>query len=87
MQISVTAACVSECGVRVRGQIDPDSREFIHEFVVPPGADALLAGSQTEIASSRLATFSPDAVEWRIECPLCRKSIRVGGPGAQPVSG
>jgi hypothetical protein len=85
MLTSVSAECVAECGVRVRGRIDTATREFIHRFELPAGADALLAEAPTEIDGSHLATFSPEAAEWRVECPLCRKSILIGLPPADPA--
>ena len=64
------------CGVSVRGELDEDSREFIHRFSFPAGADALVKSRATEVNGIRLATFSPGD-EWSVECPLCKSRILV----------
>jgi hypothetical protein len=77
MRIQVSVRCVADCGVRAQGELDTDKREFIHRFSLPAGVDALLEPKATEVAGSHLATFSPEAADWRIECPVCRRSILV----------
>jgi hypothetical protein len=64
------------CGVAVKGELDDSSREFIHRFSFPAGADALVKSRATEVDGIRLATFSPGD-EWSVECPLCQLKILV----------
>lgn len=63
------------CGVAVKGELDEDSREFVHRFSVPPGAAVLVKSRATEVAEGiRLVTFPPGD-EWSLECPVCQKKI------------
>ena len=56
------------CGVTVSGDLDEDSREFIHRFSVPPGAAILMKARVTEVAEGiRLVTF-----------PLLRSALFAG---------
>jgi hypothetical protein len=63
------------CGVAVKGDLDEDSREFIHRFSVPSGAAVLVKERVTEVAGGiRLVTFPPGD-EWSVACPVCQKRI------------
>ena len=46
------------CGVAVKGELDEDSREFVHCFLFPPGADALVGSRDTEVGRLQLVTFA-----------------------------
>lgn len=80
--MKVHALCGPRCGVEVRGEIDSATREFIHSFSLPPGAESLVTIPRTEVERVRLATFAPDAEEWALDCPVCRSRIRIGAPPA-----
>jgi hypothetical protein len=62
------------CGLTVRGELDEDSREFVHRFAFPPGAAALVKSRATEVEGIRLLTFPPGD-EWTVDCPLCQARI------------
>jgi hypothetical protein len=68
------------CGLSVDGDLDEDSREFIHRFALPQGLDELVRSRATEVEGIRLLTFAPGD-EWSVECPLCRSRILLS-PGA-----
>jgi hypothetical protein len=70
----IVARCTPPCEVRLEGDIDARSREFIHRFVLPPGA-ASGAGPRTEVGDVHLATLSPDSKNWLVPCPLCGRPI------------
>lgn len=62
------------CGVAVKGELDEESREFVHSFSFPPGADALVSSRDTEVGRLQLVTFALGD-EWDVVCPLCRARI------------
>ncbi len=76
MILNVAAECSAGCGVRVRGRVDMESREFIHSFGLPAGAEALVSSRPTEV-EGRLITFGPDEEAWTVPCPICRSPIRI----------
>ncbi len=73
----VTGNCVPECGVRVEGEVETATREFVYRLTFPPGAEDLVTRPRTEVGSALLATFGPDEGEWAVECPLCHGRILV----------
>jgi hypothetical protein len=81
MRVKVAANCPTRCGVRLEGEVDTSSREFIHHFTLP--AAALLTGTpRTEIEGTHLATLAPDSKDWFVACPLCSTRILLDtGPG------
>lgn len=76
MRANVFASCQGGCGVRVEGEVETSSREFIHRFLFPAGAGKLEA-PPTEFQEVRLATFPPDSKDWFVDCPSCGKRIRI----------
>jgi hypothetical protein len=73
MNLKVRGEC--SCGVAVKGDLDEDSREFIHRFSVPSGAAILVKSRSTEVAEGiRLVTFPPGD-EWSVDCPVCQKKM------------
>ncbi len=77
MLLKVSKRCVETCGALVQGEIDTDTREFIHRFSFPRGSEALVAQRSTEVEGVRLVTFAPASSQWLVECPLCRSGIVV----------
>jgi len=61
MQLKVSDACPSRCGVRVEGEVDLDTREFVHRFGIPAAAATLVTPNETEVDRMRLVTFGPSA--------------------------
>jgi len=83
MIVSVSAACPSSCGAEVRGEVDTETREFIHRFRLPSGSEPLVPRTRTEVDGVRLVTFPPDTEVWFVDCPVCRARISIrGGPEA-----
>jgi hypothetical protein len=82
MLVKVAESCVETCGVRVKGEVDTATREFIHRFSFPRGSEAVIQARKTEVEGVRLVTFAPEAGEWSVDCPLCGAAISVGGPVA-----
>jgi hypothetical protein len=80
MLVRVVTSCRSECGVRVKGEIDTATRQFIHAFFLPNGAESLVAPPLTEVEGICLVTFAPDARDWSVECPICRTQISIEKP-------
>jgi hypothetical protein len=80
MLVKVAESCVETCGVRVSGEIDTTTREFIHRFSFPRGSEAVLPARKTEVEGVRLVTFAPEAQLWSVDCPLCGTPISVGSP-------
>ncbi len=83
MRVQVVANCQPRCGVRVEGEVETSSREFIHRFTFPAGAG--VAAPPTEVEETHLATFAPDSKHWFVECPLCGAPIHIDvvfSPGA-----
>jgi hypothetical protein len=81
---SVSEPCPGLCGVRVAGEIDPDSREFVHRFELPANLQILVQEARTEVEEIRLVTFAPGSGEWSVGCPVCGRPIPLGegaGPG------
>lgn len=74
-----SGVCPSGCGAQVDGELDTDSREFIHRFRFPRGVEDLLPRTRTEVEGIRLVTFGPDA-EWFVTCPVCRGRIAIFAP-------
>lgn len=62
------------CGVSVKGELDEASREFVHRFSFPRGAEPILQVRATEVEGIRLVTFPPGD-EWSVDCPVCRGKI------------
>ena len=77
MVVHVAEACSASCGVRVSGELDTDSREFVHHFVLPKGAEQLLRPPKTEVERVRLVTFGPSLRTWSVDCPVCRQAITI----------
>ena len=69
MIVKVEGKCA--CGLAVKGELDEESREFVHRFSFPPGADVLVESRATEVQGIRLITFSPGD-ESVVVCPLCQ---------------
>ncbi len=67
------------CGLAVKGELDEESREFVHRFSFPAGADALVKSRATEVDGIRLVTFPPGD-EWDVVCPLCQARILLLAP-------
>jgi hypothetical protein len=81
MILRVAEKCASRCGAEVVGEVDTESREFIHRFRLPRGVEDLVKTTHTEVEGVRLVTFGPDAGAWFVDCPVCRSRIAV--PGAE----
>lgn len=79
MILKVSEVCRSGCGAQVAGEIDTESREFIHRFRFPQGVEDLLPRTRTEVEGIRLVTFGPDS-EWFVSCPVCRGRISISYP-------
>jgi hypothetical protein len=77
MVVQVAEACSAGCGVRVSGELDTDSREFVHHFVLPKGAEQVLRPPPTEVERVRLVTFGPSLRTWSVDCPVCRQAILI----------
>lgn len=77
MLLKVHARCRPGCGVEVIGEFDSESRELIHSFTLPLGAESLLKIPRTEVERSRLVTFAPDSKDWFVACPICDAPIRI----------
>ncbi len=82
MLLKVSQRCAESCGAWVKGEIDTDTREFIHRFAFPRGSEALLPERITEVEGVRLVTFAPTVSEWRVRCPLCGNEISIGAPAS-----
>lgn len=82
MLVRVVTSCRSECGVRVKGEIDTATREFIHTFFFPYGTEGLVTPRSTEVEGVCLVTFAPDAWDWSVECPGCGRPISVEKRGS-----
>ncbi|HTO76149.1 MAG TPA: hypothetical protein VMQ61_08730 [Thermoanaerobaculia bacterium] len=80
MRQKIHARCAPRCGVEIHGEFDAETRELIHRFTLPLGAEALLKTPRTEVERSRLATFAPDSKDWFVICPVCDASIRIELP-------
>jgi len=72
----VSQSCSPQCGAQVAGEVDTDTREFIHRFRFPNGVEDLLPRTRTEVEGIRLVTFGPDS-EWFVDCPVCRGKIPI----------
>jgi hypothetical protein len=57
--LKIAATCSPACGVRVEGEFDGASREFIHRFLLPMGASSAVRAAATEIEGAQLATSHP----------------------------
>ncbi|MEO8191631.1 MAG: hypothetical protein ABI682_14940 [Acidobacteriota bacterium] len=80
MRLRISAACSDACGVQVAGDLDTDTREFIHRLRLPQGSEKLLAEPPTEVVPAHLVTFAPETSAWStwsIECPLCHREIEI----------
>ena len=77
MRAKIVASCTPRCGVRVEGEVETSTREFIHRFVFPAGSTGDVKAARTEVDDVRLATFAPDSKDWYLECPLCGSKIRI----------
>ena len=73
--VKIGASCPT-CGVRVEGEVETSSREFVHRFDFPEGVEGAIRAVPTEIAGMHLATFAPDSKDWFVPCPLCERPIR-----------
>ncbi len=82
MLVKVAQSCGAGCGVRVKGEIDTATREFIHTFSFPRGTEGLVQRRSTEVEGVCLATFALDAMDWTVECPVCHKPILIKKPGS-----
>jgi hypothetical protein len=82
MRVKVSESCTDTCGVRVAGELDTATREFIYRFTLPAGAEAVLRPRETEVEGIRLLTFAPNASRWVVDCPVCGSWIAVGAPEA-----
>ena len=82
MVVQIEEACSARCGVRVSGEIDTSTREFVHQFALPPGAEEVLKPRKTEVERVRLVTFSPGSRQWFVECPICGQAITVMRKGS-----
>jgi hypothetical protein len=89
MIVQVTERCTSGCGAVVVGDVDSETREFIHRFRLPRGAEDLVSRTRTEVDGVRLVTFGPDAEAWFVDCPVCRSRIAIphGGRGGAGEGG
>jgi hypothetical protein len=61
----------------VAGEIDPESREFVHRFQLPSDLQSLVRATRTEVEEIRLVTFAPNEQVWSVECPVCGRCIPV----------
>jgi len=77
MMLQVDEACSTRCGVRVSGEVDTATREFVHQFALPAGAEEVLKPRKTEVERVRLVTFSPGSTQWLVECPICGHGITI----------
>jgi len=77
MTVQVDEVCTARCGVRVTGEVDTSTREFVHQFALPAGAEEVLRPRKTEVERVRLVTFSPGSRHWLVECPICGQSITI----------
>jgi hypothetical protein len=77
MVMQIDEACSTRCGVRVTGEVDTATREFVHQFALPAGAEEVLKPRKTEVERVRLVTFSPGSIQWRMECPVCGQGITI----------
>lgn len=82
MIVKVVEACGSRCGVSLAGELDTETREFIHRFRLPSGVEDLVPRTRTEVDGVRLVTFGPGAEAWFVDCPLCRSRIAIPNPEA-----
>ena len=73
--MQVSEPCAARCGAQVVGEVDTDTREFIHRFRLPRGVEDLVPRTRTEVDGVRLVTFGPDAEDWYVDCPVCRGRI------------
>ncbi len=76
----ISAACSEECGVQVAGELDTETREFIHRLRLPEGSEKLVTQIPTEVVPARLVTFAPETPAWSawsIDCPLCQRKIEI----------
>jgi hypothetical protein len=73
--VKISASCAT-CGVRVEGEVETSSREFVHRFYFPEGVAGAVRSVPTEFAGVHLSTFAPDSKDWFVACPLCEKPIR-----------
>jgi hypothetical protein len=73
--VKISAICAT-CGVRVEGEVETSSREFVHRFYFPEGVAGAIRPAATEVAGTHLSTFAPDSKNWFVPCPLCEKPIR-----------
>jgi len=62
----------------VKGELNDESLECIHVFVLPAGAQASVHALSTEVEEFHLVTFALDSREWSLSCPLCGKAIFIG---------
>ena len=63
--------------VRIDGEVDLESREFIQRFRLPPMAEEHARTTRTEIEGIRLVTFAPLPADWFVDCPQCRRRIAI----------
>lgn len=77
----ISTACPSRCGTELYGEVDGETREFIHRFRFPKGVEDLIPSTHTEVDEVRLITFGPDTGRWFLECPLCRTRIPIPAEG------
>jgi hypothetical protein len=77
--VQISEACASRCGAQVVGEVDTETREFIHRFRLPRGVEDLVPRTRTEVDGVRLVTFGPDAEAWFVDCPVCRARIPIHG--------
>lgn len=73
----VSQECPGHCGVRIDGEVDLESREFIHRFRMPVMTEEFARTTRTEIEGIRLVTFAPAPAEWFVDCPQCRRRIAI----------
>lgn len=59
------------------GDVDTESREFIHRFRLPSGSESLVSRTRTEVEGIRLVTFAPEPGSWVLDCPVCRGRIPI----------
>ncbi|MEP6801165.1 MAG: hypothetical protein ABJC07_04465 [Acidobacteriota bacterium] len=62
------------------GELDTDSREFIHRLRIPEGSENVVAELEAEVVPAHLVTFAPETSAWSawsIECPLRRRQIEI----------
>jgi hypothetical protein len=78
--VRIAEACASGCGAEVVGEVDTETREFIHRFRLPRGAEELVHRTRTEVDGVRLLTFAPDAETWFVDCPVCRGRVAIPVP-------